>query len=68
MENTGYTFNFQNTKILDRDLNWNRRILFEMFCLFIYKGNLLRKKEDTQNLQNAYTILLNNLKNIKLFK
>ena len=57
----GHTFNFKDTKILDLESNWHKRILSEMLHINL-QDKPINKKEDTQNLQNIYIPILNELK------
>ena len=58
--NTGHVFNFDNTRILEKENNKSKLNISEM--IFIYKNNTVNIKSDTNNLNRIYTGLINKSK------
>ena len=52
---------WDNEKILDRESTYKKRMISEMFHIYLQKQSLNRI-EDTYNLQNVYKHLFNTLK------
>ena len=63
VENSSHKFDWNNVKILDREKNYNKRLISEMLHINMYK-HTLNKKEDTQSLSHTYN-KLNNLFRMK---
>lgn len=59
-QDTGHTFNFENTSILDRQENYKKRIISEM--INIKKNNTVNKRTDIENLSASYFNIIDKLK------
>lgn len=56
-----HNFDYRRPKILDKEKNYNKRIISEMIHINLQK-NPINKKEDTQNLSHCYTHLFKKTK------
>lgn len=56
---SGHHFDFQATKVLDNQVNFQKRLFLEMCHISINKPNVNLNK-DTQNLSNIYYNIINN--------
>ena len=61
MRDYGHTFNFKNTKILDNEPNYKKRIFSEMIHICNNK-NSINKKEDIKSLNYLYKPIIRKLK------
>lgn len=60
-KNCKHKFDFENTRILDRESNWRKRLISEMVNIKL-QDNSINIKEDTQKLSNHYTQLIKKFK------
>lgn len=58
MREYNHKFNFENTKILDKENNWHKRLISEMINIKL-QDNAINIKEDTQNLNAYYNQIIN---------
>jgi len=59
-----HKFDWENVKILDTELNYNKRLISEMLHIK-EQTNGINSQKDTEFLDESYYCLLNNLSNKK---
>ena len=64
-KNTGHTFNFDNTQILQSERNLRKRLILEAININIYKKTSINLKSDIDNLNPTYTQLLKEMREKK---
>ena len=65
--NVGHSFDFKNTRILDKESHYYRRLNSEIVHIILYintKNNIINKQSDSDKLNATYRPLFNRVKKL----